>query len=321
METFLMYALFILGILFIVKGGDFFVEAATWIAEVSGIPHFVVGATIVSLATTLPEIIVSVIAASHGNVPMATGNAVGSVTANTGLIMGLSLLMLPTVISRKKFMPKATMLIAAVAILWLCSLGGDLTIYGCIAMFIIFAVFLYENIREAKIEMKSQNEKEDKPSHDKTTIIKNISLFILGAAAIVIGSQLLVDKGSEIALSFHIDPRIISITAIAIGTSLPELVTTITAISKKQSSLSVGNIIGANIIDTTLILPLCSLITGGSLPVSKGTVCVDMPVCLIIILVTLIPTLITKKLSRWQGISALVIYLSYIIYICVFSVF
>ena len=122
------------------------------------------------------------------------------------------------------------------------------------------------------------------------------------------GADLLVDDGTVIARHLGVSEAIIGVTIIAIGTSLPELVTTLTAVAKKQSELSIGNIIGANIIDLTLILPICAFLSGGTLTVGKQSAFLDMPVCLLAI----IPTLIFKKLSRWQGALMVCIYIGYV---------
>ena len=136
---------------------------------------------------------------------------------------------------------------------------------------------------------------------------------MIGAAGIVIGSELLVDNGSKIAASFGVSEAVIGVTIVAIGTSLPELVTAITAVVKKQTSMSVGNVIGANVIDTTLILAVCSFIYGGKLPVSAQNIYLDFPVAILVSLIAAVPTVIAKKFSRWQGVLMLVIYLAYIL--------
>ena len=316
METFLVFLLFAVGLACIIKGGDWFVDAASWIASVSGIPHFIIGATIVSLATTLPEILVSVMAAASGSVDMATGNAIGSVTANTGMILAISILFMPAVIDRKKYLPKSMIFIGAIVLLWLLSFSGELKLFGAIIMMALFIFFIFENVSEARKEMGSGDN--EKAPTDRRSIIKNIIFFIVGAAGIVIGSRLLVDNGTIIARDIlHIDERIVSLTMVAIGTSLPELVTTITAIVKKQSALSVGNIIGANIIDMILILPLCSFIMGGSLPVEWSTIWVDLPVCMAVAVIAIVPALISGRFRRWQGAAALTVYAGYLVYLCV----
>ncbi len=308
-------ALLALSIVLIVKGGDFFVDAATWIAEVAGIPKFIIGATIVSLATTLPEIIVSLLSASQGKVDMAAGNAIGSVTVNIGIIMGISILFMPSVVKMSDFRNKALLMAAGCMVLLVFSLGGELTLPACAVSMLIFLLFMADNIRSAKLAQ--QNVTEEKPKSDKRTTIVNIIKFILGTAGIAGGAQLLVDNASILARLAGVPERIIAVTIVAIGTSLPELVTTITAISKKQSSLSIGNIVGANVIDLALILPLCAFISGGSLPVSQATYSFDLPVCLGIIAIAIIPVFIKKKFMRWQGVALVCGYLAYIVYSCV----
>ena len=317
MNTFLVFLLFAVGLLCIIKGGDWFVDAATWIASVSGIPQFIIGATIVSLATTLPEILVSVMAAASGSVEMATGNAIGSVTANTGMILAISILFMPAVIQRRKYLPKSLILLGSIVLLWVLSLSGELTIIGAVVMMALFIFFIFQNISEARKEM-GEKPVDAKALVTKRSIIKNIVLFVLGAAGIVVGSRLMVDYGTIIATDIlGVPERVVSLTMVAIGTSLPELVTTISAIVKKQSALSVGNIIGANVIDMILILPLCSFVMGGSLPVAWSTLWVDLPVSLAVAVITLVPALISGKFRRWQGAAALAVYAGYMAYVVI----
>ena len=304
--------LLVLGIALIVKGGDVFVDAATWIAEVSGIPKFIVGATVVSVATTLPELLVSVFAAAEGKVDMSIGNAVGSVTANIGLIMALALLFMPMVIKRKDYSVKFGLMLGAALVIVIFGRGGSFGILPSLLLIAVFIVNVVENIVSARRGM-GENAQEEKPAKDKKTVIVNILKFVLGAAAIVWGADLLVDNGSALALMMGVPERVISVTLIAIGTSLPELVTAVTSIVKKQGSLSVGNIIGANIIDLALILPVCSLVSGGALPVTRQIASVDLPACLIIGAVAVIPTLLFKKFSRWQGAVLLALYIAYMV--------
>lgn len=312
MEILIAVFLFLLGLVFIVKGGDYFVDAASWIAEVSGIPKFIVGATIVSIATTLPEVIVSMIAAFGGQVDMAIGNAVGSVTANTGLIMAISILFIPAALDRKKMGFKCILMIAAAAVLYIFSLKNSALSYiGSAILLVIFAVFIFENIRSAKGEADEKVE----ITGGKKEVTFNIIKFVVGAAGIVIGAQLLVNNATVLAKALGISETIISVTIVAIGTSLPELVTTITTIAKKQSSLSIGNIVGANIIDMAIILPICSLIAGKPLPISAQGIMYDMPVCLMIISLAMIPALLRKKFSRVQGALMILCYIAYIVLI------
>ncbi len=329
METFLMYLLFVVGIVLIVKGGDWFVDGAVWVAEVTRIPKFIIGATIISIATTLPEIIVSTIAAIEGHsilvsgvgnyiaesqdkVGMAIGNGIGSVVCNTALILAISIIFMPISVNVKDFAPKGLLLVAAIGALFAFSFRGYFPLAGAVVLLLIFALYIAENIRSAKNKTEDESEGE-RPSTDKKTIALNILRVVFGAAGIVIGSQLLVNNGSAIASAWGVSEAIIGVTIVAVGTSLPELATAVTSLLKKQSSMSLGNVIGANVIDTTLILAVCSFVYGGKLPVLAQNIYLDFPVAMLVTLIAVIPTIIRKKFSRWQGILMLVIYIAYLI--------
>ena len=343
MEIFISIVLLVVGIALIVKGGDFFVDAASWIAEVSGLPPLLIGATIVSVATTLPELIVSVIATAKGSVEIAVGNAVGSVVANLGLIMAISLLFMPGKVDRKQYWFKSTILLVAVLNLFLACFGGavipetglhTLSVWLGLIVFELFIVFVVENVLTALKAMKNpitadstgatvemtaggnsgeqEEEKNEPVKKDRKTVIINILKFVGGAAGIVGGADLLVRYGQKLALLAGVPEGVIAVTLVAIGTSLPELVTTISAIIKKKSSISVGNIIGANILDITMILPICAMVSGGALIVPREALLLDLPFCLGLSLIAVVPMLITKKFHRWQGIALLVVYAAYI---------
>lgn len=305
--------LFAAGLVCIIKGGDLFVDAASWIAEASGIPKFIIGATIVSFATTLPEMLVSVFAALEGNADIAVGNAVGSVTANTGLIMCLSLVCMTCLMERRQFGVKACLLLAAILSLFGFTRDGRLSVAEGLLVLVIFAGFLAESLISARREQGTElKEDEERPAVSGKTVAGNIVKFVLGAAGIVLGAQLLIDNGSAIASLLGVPDAIVAATMIAVGTSLPELVTTLTAIRKRESSLSVGNIIGANIMDLTLILPLCSLILGKPLPVQSQGMLLDIPACLIICAAVLVPALWKGKFQRWMGFLAGGLYIVYL---------
>ena len=345
MEIFIAILLVVVGIALIVKGGDFFVDSASWMAEVSGLPPVLIGATIVSVATTLPELIVSIIATARGSVEIAVGNAVGSVVANLGLIMAISLICMPGKVNRKEYLFKSVVLLVAVSNLLLVCVGGPivgnthtLNVWSALVVFELFFVFVIENVLEALKAMKSPLTAEStgatvkmtaeadgavlnldaeegeavEVKKDKKTIIINILKFIGGAGGVVGGAELLVIYGQKLALLAGVPEGVIAVTLVAIGTSLPELVTTISAVIKKKASISVGNIIGANILDITMILPICAMVSGGSLIVPREALILDMPFCLGLSAVGILPMLITKKFYRWQGIALLVIYGAYI---------
>ena len=309
MQTGLVILLFVVGLVLIIKGGDWFVDSAVFIANLTGIPKFIIGATIVSVATTLPELTVSVTGVIDGELDLAVGNAVGSVTANIGLIMGISLVCIPAVIKRSQFWLKGTLMSAAALLLWILCKDGTLHMLPSFALFALLAVYVWDNIRDAKNDVGS----DEREVVDKKDLPKQIVMFIIGIAAIVVGSKLLIEYGSEIALLLGVPSAIIGATMVAIGTSLPELITTLTAIRKKESSMSIGNIVGANIIDLAMILPICSVVSDGKLTIAEQSYALDMPICFAMTLIAVLPPLIKGKLYRWQGILMLALYAVYVV--------
>lgn len=309
MQTGLVILLFVVGLVLIIKGGDWFVDSAVFIANLTGIPKFIIGATIVSVATTLPELTVSVTGVIDGELDLAVGNAVGSVTANIGLIMGISLVCMPAVIKRSQFWLKGVLMSAAALLLWILCKDGTLHMLPSFALFVLLAVYVWDNIRDAKNDVGS----DERELVDKKELPQQLVMFVVGVAAIVVGSKLLIEYGSEIALLLGVPSAIIGVTMVAIGTSLPELITTLTAIRKRESSMSIGNIIGANIIDLALILPICSVVSDGKLTIAEQSYALDMPMCFGMTLIAVLPPLIKGRLYRWQGILMLALYAVYLV--------
>ena len=305
----MLYMSFLIGLLFICKGGDWFVDASTYIARAFGIPKYIIGATIVSFATTMPEMIVSVAAALKGSSVMSIGNAVGSVSANTGIILGISLICLPAAIRREEYLMKNLLYLGCLVMLLISFQDNIFSPSDSILLILSGILFLSMNVKNA---VKTRKEKEQKRIVKKE-LTKNLIYFVLGAAAIVAGSHLLIQSACEIAKQLHISEDIISVTILAMGTSLPEFVTTITAIIKKESALSVGNIVGANVIDTAFILPVCTLITGEHLSVGTQMKLIDLPICLILSAIALLPMLFRQKIGRQDGIIVLLIYIAYFV--------
>lgn len=320
MSLALAVVLFAFGIVLVAKGGDKFVDASKWLAEICGIPKLVIGATIVSIGTTLPELLVSLIATGGGKIDMAVANPVGSVSANMAFILGLSLTFMPVTIKRRKYLFKILLLLIAPALLFVLSFKCELGLVDAAILLAVFIAFVAENIRSASKDMNYVDEKEVKRriTGGNKEIALNVVEFIFGAAAVAVGAWILVKSGSELALVFGVSERVVSVIAIALGTSLPELATTVSAIRKRQYSISLGNLIGASIMNISFILPLCVFVSGGRLAFSTALVYDDMPICVALCVIAVVPTLITKKFSRWQGYTLLCIYLVYFLFTCGF---
>lgn len=327
--TFLTILLFILGLAIIIKGGDWFVEAAVWVAEMTGVPKMLIGATVVSLATTLPEFFVSVIAVANGAAGLGVGNAIGTIICNTGLILALSILIRPAEVERGLFFKKAAIMLAALAVLFVVCMDSAISKWESIPLYAMLALFIYFNVHHVR---KGNLERQKEILHIDTSrkeIFVNIMKFLFGAAGIVLGADLLVDNGVIIAGSMGVSQGVIGVTVIALGTSLPELVTTITALRKKETSMGLGNILGANILNLTMILSTCALISKGPLMIESEYVAalsrvmprslyIDMPVAAALFLLLIIPPVFLKgRLVRLQGALMLAVYIGFIVFLVI----
>ena len=303
--------LFGFGLVLMIKGGDLFVDSASWLAEITGVPRMVVGATVVSIATTLPELFVSVMAVLDGSVDMGVGNAVGSVICNLGLILALTLAIRPATVQRRALGLRGGMMMAAAVLLGLLIWDGRLMPYEGLIMLVAVAGYILSCGMEAWHQSHSR-----RAGHIRTSagekLIKGIG-FVGGAAAIIFGARLLVDNGQRLALMAGVSEAMVGLTIVAVGTSLPELVTAITALRKGQSDMAVGNIIGANILDLLMILGICGLLAPTGFTVSTHTLSQDLPVSLLLMIITIIPACSCGRFKRWQGVSMLALYGGYLI--------
>ena len=204
-------------------------------------------------------------------------------------------------------------MVAGAALLVVLCRTGILHLLPGLLLFVIFIVYLGNNIMDARSSVQAREEHPSRRTTSHRQMIMKLGMFAIGITAIVIGSQLLINYGSELALQLGVPASIIGVTMVAIGTSLPELVTTLTAIAKKEASMSVGNIIGANVIDLTMILPICSAVSGGRLTIGSQTTALDLPDCLLLCCVAVLPPLFKGKFYRLQGVLMLVLYAGYVV--------
>ncbi len=317
--------LFLLGLVMLIKGGDWFVDGSSGIARKFHVPEILIGATVVSIGTTLPEVMVSATSAVTGHGDMAYGNAIGSIICNTALILALTITIRPSKVDRKSFLlPVIFFFIAAGFYVFNGLVFKSFSRLTGICLLAIFLVYMMVSIVRAK--NKADDDQIEPPSADKTDagempIWKLILLLVVGAALIAIGAKLMVENGTVIARYLGIPESVIALTIVALGTSLPELVTAITALVKGHSALSLGNIIGANLFNLVLVTGVSASLAPFSIPVSKtvagmnASLVVDTPVMLFVMLFMAIPALVRQKLSRVQGIVLLAVYAAF----CVFQ--
>ena len=308
--------MFILGLVLLIKGGDWFVDGACGISRKFHIPELIIGATVVSIGTTLPEVMVSATSAVSGHGEIAYGNAIGSIICNTSLILALTIAIVPSLCNRKALVLPVTFFFGAAVFYSLVSYTtGTFSRLVGILLLLAFVIYMVLVIVQTKKTPKAPVPEESTSQDQK--LGKYFFLLILGAALIAVGANWLVHYGTIIAEGLGVPESVIALTFVALGTSLPELVTAITSLIKKHGALSLGNIIGANLFNLVLVSGLSIALSPFDIPCSKtiggynASLVVDIPIMFLVMGIVTIPALIKGKLSRWQGITLLVIYAAF----------
>lgn len=305
--------LFAVGTLLVIKGGDWFVDASVSIAEKTRLPKVLIGATIVSIATAMPELLVSVIAVLEGETGLGLGNNIGSVICNTTLILSITLIICKPFQVGFAFVRKGLFLLFCIVFLIFQASDMHIEMHEGVLLLILFLCFLWMNIREAKVTLNKK--KADSPAGSGMHPTRMLVLFVIGAAALVVGADMMVEHGVMIATWFGVSSRVIGLTIVALGTSLPELVTALKALARKEYGLSIGNIVGANIVNLTLIPGLCALLSHGHFGFNdqSNLLLFDMPVALLAQSIFIVPAVFSRgRVSRWQGIVMFTLYIIYI---------
>jgi len=290
--------------------GDKFVDSSVVMAKKLKIPQAVIGATLVSLGTTLPEILVTIFSIKEKVTGIAVGNAVGSIIFNSALIGGV-LLLFSKIATKKQKGLSPILLIFSLLLLGIMCLNKTLGIFESILLLVIFIVFVIINYIDLKRSVKNEDDQNDTI---KANIGKQVIIFLLSTVAIGVSAHFMVEEAKFIAAYIGISDTFIGLIIVAIGTSLPELITTINAIRKKQPNLGIGNIVGSNIINCTLLLGLTGAFSVGGLEISKQTLFISVPVSLVCCALFLLPYYV-KGGSKKYGITLLSIYVLYYIYL------
>ena len=311
-----------IGFILLIKGGDWFVDGATGIARRFHLPELLIGATVVSIGTTLPEVMVSAGAALQGSGSIAYGNAIGSIICNTSLIAAIAIAIKPGVAARKSMIiPVSFFYISAIVYCLGAYVFGKFSLVMGIVLLTIFVIYMGTTVKGMKsaaaVTEKTTEEVTDEET--KTSLVKDIILLVVGAVVIAVGADLLVDNAIIIAEKFGVSEKVIGLTIVALGTSLPELVTAITSLVKGHGSLSLGNIIGANLFNLVLVSGAAITLNPFDVPVAgliggiNASLVLDIPVMLGVMTILTVPTLIKEKISRWQGVLLLCIYAAFCI--------
>lgn len=311
--------LFAVGVVLLIKGGDWFVDGAVGIAKRFRVPEIIIGATVVSIGTTLPEVMVSVTAALNNNGAIAYGNAIGSIICNTSLIAALTIAIRPAPINRNAVVTPIIFFFSSAAIYLIAAyLFGRFDRWLGIALLVVFAVYMATTIYKGfKNPLEAQNEEDEEGPTG--SLLKDFIVLIVSAALIAIGADMLEGSSVSLALMAGIPTEVVGVTIVALCTSLPELVTAVTALLKGHGALSLGNIIGANIFNLVLVSGAAASLSPFAVPEGSKLLgfntsqLLEVPLMLIVMMLLTLPPLKKGKLYRWQGIALLCIYSAFIV--------
>ena len=329
--------LFILGLILLIKGGDWFVDGATGIAHRFHVPELLIGATVVSIGTTLPEVMVSATSAVSGHGEIAYGNAIGSIICNTALIAALTIAIRPSRVDRNTLKTPVIFFFAA-AIFYVATayIAGHFSRISGIVLLAVFVIYVTVTVLQVRKMPQTANTgvsglseeavlraaelspaETGNASEEGGSMLKDILLLVVGAALIAVGANLLVDNGTLIAQALGVPESVIALTFVALGTSLPELVTAMTSLVKGHGALSLGNVIGANLFNLVLVSGLSVTLAPFDIPQNamlaghNASLVLDIPVMMFVMLFLTVPALVREKLSRTQGIVLLAVYAAF----------
>lgn len=310
--------LFAVGVLLLIKGGDWFVDSAVGVAKRFRVPELIIGATVVSIGTTLPEVMVSVTAAINHNGAIAYGNAIGSIICNTALIAALTIAIRPAPVNRKTIVTPVLFFFISAAIYLVAAYAfGRFDRWLGIVMLAVFGIYMTMTIRKGFKNPEESHEAEG-DADNGGSLLKNLVVLVLSAALIAVGADMLEGSSVSLATMAGIPAEVVGVTVVALCTSLPELVTAVTALLKGHGALSLGNIIGANIFNLVLVSGAAVTISPFAVPEGSKlfgyntSQLIEIPLMLTVMALMTLPTIAKGKLRRWQGISLLCIYVAFV---------
>jgi len=314
MDIILSIALFVIGIFVLIKSSDFFVESAAKIAKLFGVSNFVIGMSVVAIGTSFPELFTSVLAAGLGNTELVIGNIVGSNIANIGLIVGLGAVMVVLGTSKRMQTYDGAILAFSTLIFFFFAIDGVISrVEGVISIFLFFLYLVYlfklepfTKKEEKQIEKGAFHVSKINKAHLKELGIAGLSLIFL-----IYSAKIVVTSATAIASVIGVPSNIISVTLIALGTSLPELSVAFSSLKKGMKDLLIGNIIGSNISNILLIGGVASLIH--PLAINNYSILFTIPVMIVLTAMIMYFMKTQKKIVRWEGIVLLSVYLAFVI--------
>ncbi len=309
--------LFVAGVLLLIKGGDWFVDAAVGIAKKFRVPEIIIGATVVSIGTTLPEVMVSVTAALNDNGAVAYGNAIGSIICNTALIAALTIAIRPAPVNRKAMVTPVIFFFASAAIYVTAAyFFGTFDRWLGIVMLVVFGIYMTMTIRKGFKNPEEAHTADEGESGG--SLLKNVIVLAISAGLIAVGADMLEGSSVSLATMAGIPTEVVGVTIVALCTSLPELVTAVTALLKGHGALSLGNIIGANIFNLVLVSGAAVTLSPFAIPEGSKlfgfntSQLIEIPLMVAVMALMTLPTLKKGQLKRWQGVSLLCVYAAFV---------
>ena len=313
--------LFLIGFALLIKGGDLFVDGSVGIAHRFHLPELLIGATVVSIGTTLPEVMVSSQAAIEGNAGISYGNAIGSVICNTSLIAALTVAIRPGKVDPKTFrLPTLFFFLTALSYALVAWTAGRFARWMGIGYLCVFVAYMILSTLQMKKHPDLAEDGSAEEDGAPQPLWKDLLLLVIGAAAIALGARFLVDNGTLIAAALGVPDSVIGLTMVALGTSLPELITAITSLAKGHGALSLGNVIGANLFNIILVSGMAITISPFAIPAEKtigglnSSLIIDLPVMFAVMSILCLPPLGSGKMRRWQGVLLLCAYAAFTVY-------
>ena len=309
---------FCIGLLCLVKGGDWFVDGAVGIARRFRLPDLLIGATVVSVGTTLPEVMISASSALAGHGEIAYGNAVGSIICNAALVAAITIAVRPGKADGAALrLPAAFFFAAADFFAAVAYTAGWFSRWVGAALLALFAAYLAAQILQVRRGPAAAPDAAPGEAEGESPLRRDLLGLAVGAVLIAVGADLMVDNGILIAAALGVPESVIALTVVALGTSLPELTTAITSLVRGHGALSLGNVVGANLFDLVLVCGVSAALAPFGLPADaellgrSASLVLDLPVMFLVMLLLVVPPLRRGRLYRWQGAALLAVYAAY----------
>ncbi|NJM08943.1 calcium/sodium antiporter [Candidatus Gracilibacteria bacterium] len=314
--SFITGILFVVGIVLLIWGADLLVRGSAHLAAMIGISPLIIGLTVVALGTSAPEFAVSVRAVLIGQADLTLGNVIGSNIANVLLILGLAALVAPLLVAPRVLQREVPMMIAASLLLWLLASDGHIGRLDGIVLVVLLVVFLLTTVLSARQgPAEQQTVVSKRPLRNRRTILQNLGLIALGLALLALGAQWLVDGAVSFARSLGISELIIGLTVVAVGTSLPEIATSVLASLRGEREIAVGNVVGSNILNILAVLGLTALFAPAPIAVPNSALAFDLPVMTVVAVACLPIFFNGRMIARWEGGLFLGYYIAYTLYL------